>query len=988
MKTHLIGIIFFFALAPAFLTSCSSNPEDNNDIVLNGVWKYGYGRNYQSEGMVPGIHIATEKPAEDTLWYKKTVRLPEGDWNRAVLELKGARFRPSVYVNGVLTSSQEGGMIRSFHELENPGLKPGENIELEIALASLSDVPVEDASYIPVADQWRSSCASCLWDDVILHLYKDARVDRVIPFVDCGNHMLKLKYRVLGAGAARAIVAVSRGSETLVSLEGPAVEGESEMEFNYAGVLKEWTPETPECYELSVTLLDAQGNVDHCYRQTLGLKDLKIAGKQFCLNDHPFKLHGGSIVWHRWMRDPEGREVGWDADWIESNIVRRLKDHGANGLRFHLGVPPERILDLCDRYGLAVQYEWSFFHGMPACGRSLVEQYSKWLDMAMRHPSVCFFHPYNETEGTQLDTVWNALNTILPSYPQLLFEERDIIHVHKYWWSLFENLGLYYDSASQFDKAIMVDEFGGNYLDGKGEMGLYPNIKESLMRFLGPNHDAAMRYYHQNRSCAKVAEYWRRIGAAGVSPFVIASSQEDGCTWFMGALKEGKPKPVWNALTVLWSPRAASMDLWDCDFVPSQEVKIPVHYFNDTAEKVRMSAVTVIYDSKGRVVEEKRSGAQVEAFGTQIVEVKVTMPQKEGPYLVRTELIERPANVKYPVRSEWNVRVVSARLPSKLKGRKIYIPECERELLAMAERFKLELCELEGADIALCGKESWPLSESLSVQLGEATKRGCNVVLLDVGDRGLGIGYPEDGHQLGNLQGITRLSNATVNTYPLFRSISVMSKELPESESHIHPVSGGSQALWKGYGPSITQLWNGLRGGLVVPSFDMLPQGLSSEAFLKGWVACGADESRIKGSEPYFAYDLCGYYAFASGPDDSGVKKELRRRVQFLIDDAPALANALNAKAPVRVTDLKNGYLKSLDGEASSLEALACAGKNLTRVPVVKIGFSANEGCVILSQLLTAGRLDPSSVAEGYAIRYDEAAVQLVLNMLAASLPE
>ena len=36
--------------------------------------------------------------------------------------------------------------------------------------------------------------------------------------------------------------------------------------------------------------------------------------------------------------------------------------------------------------------------------------------------------------------------------------------MHKYWWSLFENLGLFYDSYEQFPTAIMVDEFGGNYL--------------------------------------------------------------------------------------------------------------------------------------------------------------------------------------------------------------------------------------------------------------------------------------------------------------------------------------------------------------------------------------------------------------------------------------------------------------------------------------------------------------------------------------------
>ena len=122
---------------------------------------------------------------------------------------------------------------------------------------------------------------------------------------------------------------------------------------------------------------------------------------------------------------------------------------------------------------------------MPASRESLIEQYPKWLDMAMRHPSVVLIHPYNETEGDQLKTVWNALNEIVKDYPPLVMEERDVIHTHKYWWSLFENLGLYYDSAEQFPKAIMADEFGGNYLDGYGNIGGYKTSNEAFLRLLG-----------------------------------------------------------------------------------------------------------------------------------------------------------------------------------------------------------------------------------------------------------------------------------------------------------------------------------------------------------------------------------------------------------------------------------------------------------------------------------------------------------------------
>ena len=98
------------------------------------------------------------------------------------------------------------------------------------------------------------------------------------------------------------------------------------------------------------------------------------------------------------------------------------------------------------------------------------------------------------------------------------------------------------------------------------------------------------------------------------------------------------------------------------------------------------------------------------------------------------------------------------------------------------------------------------------------------------------------------------------------------------------------------------------------------------------------------------------------------------------------LAMSLNAKAPVRITDLGNGYKTSLAGKAKSFTPLACAGKNLTRIPVVRIGFGKGKGTAVISQLITAGRLVPSvdnHSVEGYGIRYDEATAQMVLNMLA-----
>lgn len=59
----------------------------------------------------------------------------------------------------------------------------------------------------------------------------------------------------------------------------------------------------------------------------------------------------------------------------------------------------------------------------------------------------------------------------------------------------------------------------------------------------------------------------------------------------------------------------------------------------------------------------------------------------------------------------------------------------------------------------------------------------------------------------------------------------------------------------------------------------------------------------------------------------------------------------------------------------------------LTQTPVAVISFGQGKGKLIVSQLLTAGRLAKGFGEEGlYGIRYDEVAVQYVLNMISIAV--
>mgnify|MGYP002623054679 CR=1 FL=1 len=981
----LLGLLAFIPL---------SNRAQNT-LVLNGPWLMGEGRIYSQTVSVPGIHTDPTQMNVDTLWYKRQVTLPHGKWKYATLELKGARFAPEVYVNGERVARSDGGMAPTFHLLRSKAVQPGKTITLEVALTSLKTLPSTDASRIAVSDHWRSNISSSLWDDVLLHTHGEVRVEKIVPVSDTEKKTLEVGVfieTVEGEDTAKAtarqcIVEIKdKEGQVLMSQHGDWQIGKNIYLLHYGGVLDEWTPETPNLYWMTVTVKQGKKVVEQVERK-LGVKQFEMRGKQFYLNGKPCKLRGGSFTWHRWMRTPEGVQLGHDAKWFREQIASRMKSYDANEINFHLGLAPTSYLDVCDSLGLLVRYEWSFFHGIPASEESCREQYARWLASSMEHPCAGYYYPYNETSGKELEKAWRALDAVLKDYPQLVMAHRDVMHLHKYWWSIFENLGVYYDSYKQFDQTVMADEFGGNYIDKNGDYGGYPSVVESFLRFCGRDNTKEQRLKQLALSSGKIAEYWRRTGVAGWTPYTIVSSYEDGNSWFLGDMREGNPMPVWDAMAAGWSPQSVSMDIWDVNFVPGQTLTVPLHFFNDLDEDKMMQVGISIIDAQGQYVHKQVVEKSVAAFSHLIHDIQVTLPETVGNYTLKAELQNRPTQVKYPVVSAWDIRVVRATVPAAVAQASIFVPDDETELRELLTAQGLKLYpKAEKADVVLLSAPSWKRlasgDKTVNQMIQDAIGQGKSVVMLDVGPQSYGKGYPVEGQSLKSLLNPPSITNPRLLDYPLFGSIIFHFKEAAEAETNLFP-DVKDNSLWQRLPADYRGMWNGLRGDLVVPAWEMEVQGVNADLFLEQWTARGADETAIKSGQPYYAYELHGYYDYSTRADDAEAKQRLKASVMQKIEDAPSLAIFINPNIPIKQTDLAAGYQNANTGMAQSMKRLANAGKNLTKVPVISIHFGGGKGNLLVSQLLTAGRIvNIGKTGKPYERRYDETAVQMVLNMI------
>lgn len=961
----------------------------------NGAWELGLNRLYTRSVHVPGLGGDPANAAEGTLWYRRTVHLPVGDWSYAQLTLKGARFAPRVFINGRMVSSSGGGMAPTVHILRSSDVVPGATIVLEVALRSDKDLDPQDASKIPQPDLWRSDNSSGLWDDAILHFFKDARLSRVTPFTNWKARQLMVHWSVAQEGGLARnrtlhVTLLDQANKVVGASHPVQVIGASgKILIALGNAVRTWSPEHPVVYKLRVELR-GDGELLDMHESSWGLRQFETINRRFYLNGSPIELRGGTVVWHRFLRNPEAATVAFDADWFARNVVLRLKGYGANMLRFHLGLPPERLLDLCDKYGLAVQLEWPFFHGVKASGESMREQWHAWLDVAMRHPSVVIVHPWNETDDPEeLKSAWASLNAVLQDYPPLVVAHRDTQHIHKYWWSLFENLGLYYDSPKQFGKTVMVDEFGGNYLDQNGDQGLYPAIKDSNLRFLGRHQSRALRLEFNAESNARVAEYWRRLGAAGFAPFCILGSPQDGNTWFLDSLKDPRPMPVWDALAASYSPQSVSLEVWDRNYLPGQSVSLPVYFFNDTRKPALLTADVRIVRPDASVAFSKPVSSWVSAHGRAKTAVEVRLPDQAGDLRFEAVLRNRVEGVVHPIMSSWDIRTLRPAVPVTLAGALIAIPEGEEELYKFLKQNGLRTTAIDDprARIVVTGSKSWKsiANTALQQKLDVAMERGQSVVMLDMGPRDLGP--PSHKGELDTPDESPRIAPGRGYIYhqQLFAGVGVEFDQVPEPESHMQP-GPKDESLWSNLPKQSTWLWNGLRGGLIIPAADMKVSGLGEEGFLAEWAQRGADPHAIVVGN-YFAYELAGYYAFSTKDNDAVVIKALHDRVAFLVEDAPDLKNVINLEAKIEQIDLSREYREHAGGHAEQMIPLVTCGKGLTRTSIFELTFGTRKGNVILSQVLTAGRLVRGVIEPGlYGVRYDPATEQFVLNILAKAI--
>lgn len=382
-------------------------------LSLNGWWKFRLDDDnvgmeqhwfdsieYQSCILVPfsleckmsGIGDVSFHPC---VWYQRSIEIPLAWTGKSVLLNFGAvDYRATVWVNGIVVASHEGG-----HTPFSCDITSALRSEGNILTVRAEDPPTD--RYIPRGKQyWEAASTSIfyarttgIWQSVWLEPVSETHIERlrITPTIE-GAVFVSAKIASPGTSQVLTFTVFDKGREltSATSLaEGPAASLSVHVHEP-----KLWSPESPYLYTARVELRGPEGTLDSA-ETYFGIRSIAAQDGKVVLNGTPIYLKA-VLDQGYW---PESNLTAPSDDAIREDLLR-VKQLGFNSVRKHQKVEDPRFLYWADKLGVLVAAEMAnaYLFNEDAVSRMTRE----WIEVVLRdynHPSIIIWTPVNESWG-------------------------------------------------------------------------------------------------------------------------------------------------------------------------------------------------------------------------------------------------------------------------------------------------------------------------------------------------------------------------------------------------------------------------------------------------------------------------------------------------------------------------------------------------------------------------------------------------------------
>lgn len=393
---------------------------------LNGLWDYAIQpvgsqkpAGFDGEILVPfaiesslsGVQKRVGRDNE--LWYQRTFTVP-AKWknNRILLHFGAVDWKADVWVNDVKVGQHTGGYTPFSFDI-TPALVNGKN-KLEVKVWDPTDQGFQPRGkqvnkpegiwYTPVTGIWQT-----VWVEPVPEKYIENI--RITPDID--KKTLSVEALVNTTSSADRIeVTVKENGQVVATAQSI---NNLPVEIAMPENMKLWSPDSPNLYDLEITLWDGAKVLDKvnsyaAMRKYSIKRDDKGIVRLQLNNKDQFQFGPLDQGW--W---PDGLYTAPTDEALEYDIIK-TKDFGFNMIRKHVKVEPARWYTHCDRHGIIVWQDmpsgdrgpgWNsrdYFKG-PESMRSAEseanyrKEWKEIIDYLYSNPSVGVWVPFNEAWG-------------------------------------------------------------------------------------------------------------------------------------------------------------------------------------------------------------------------------------------------------------------------------------------------------------------------------------------------------------------------------------------------------------------------------------------------------------------------------------------------------------------------------------------------------------------------------------------------------------
>ncbi|MBO4593737.1 MAG: DUF5013 domain-containing protein [Bacteroidaceae bacterium] len=416
---------------------------------LNGLWSYMYLPDYDEEIpefgslqiLVPYCvesALSGLKTHYECMAYKRDFTVPDA-WNgkRVLLNFEAVDWRCTVYVNGEVVGSHDGGYDPFSFDVTDK-VKFGQQNEV-----SLKVFDPTDRWSVPRGKQVRNpggifyTACSGIWQTVWMEAVNQTYIEdfHLTPDIDAQTLTINATAAGNTDNVSKIKATAYHGTKKVAETEGQPGE---DIVLNIPDP-DLWTPDHPFLYDLKLELVDKDGKKDEV-QSYFGMRKISLArdkdGFYRMMLNNEFVFQTGPLDQGYW---PESNLTPPTDEAIQYDIVQ-MKKYGFNMVRKHLKVEPRRWYYWTDKLGLMV-----------------------WQDM----PSMNY-------GGTKDDGVTNDPNIFTPELKAMInlhYNTPSIIN-----WVIFNEAGgqhntkTYVDLVRSMDKTRLIDEASGWSHYGYGDI--------------------------------------------------------------------------------------------------------------------------------------------------------------------------------------------------------------------------------------------------------------------------------------------------------------------------------------------------------------------------------------------------------------------------------------------------------------------------------------------------------------------------------------